>query len=98
MLYLISTARLKPGTRDLCLAPARAVIEASRKEPGCVAYDLHFSVTDPDKMVFVEVWQDRAALDEHFTTAHFKAWRAAIADHVVSRKLDLITPERIESL
>lgn len=98
MLYLISTAHLKPGTRDLCLAPARAVIEASRKEPGCVAYDLHFSITDPDKMVFVEVWKDRAALDEHFTTTHFKAWRAAIADHVVSRKLDLITPEKIEGL
>lgn len=98
MLYLISTAHLKPGTRDLCLAPARAVIEASRKEPGCVGYDLHFSITDPDKMVFVEVWKDRAALDEHFTTAHFKAWRAAIADHVVSRKLDLITPEKIEGL
>jgi quinol monooxygenase YgiN len=98
MLYLISTANLKPGTREACLAPACIVIEASRKEPGCISYDLHFSVTDPDKMVFVEVWKDRAALDEHFTTPHFKAWRAAIAGHVVSRKLDLITPDKVEGL
>ena len=98
MLYLVSTAHLKPGTREKCVAPALAVIEASRKEAGCVAYDLHFSITDPDKMVFVEVWQDRAALDEHFTTSHFKAWRSAIAEHVLSRKLDLITPEKVERL
>lgn len=98
MIYLVSTAFLKPGTREKCVAPAHVVIEASRKEAGCVSYDLHFSVTDPDKMVFVEVWRDRAALDEHFTTAHFKAWRAAIAEHVVSRKLELITPASIDPL
>lgn len=98
MLYLISTAHLKPGTRDKCIAPALACIEASRKEAGCVSYDLNFSVSDPDRMVFVEVWKDRAALDQHFTTPHFKAWRAAIADYVVSRKLDLVTPQKIEPL
>lgn len=98
MIYLISTADLKPGTRELCLAPARIVIEASRRDPGCIAYDLNLSVTDPDRMVFVEVWESRAALDAHFTTPHFKAWRAAIADHVVARKLEAITPEKIETL
>jgi quinol monooxygenase YgiN len=98
MIYLVSTAHLKPGTRDKCLAPARAVIAASRQEAGCIAYDLNFSVTDPDRMVFIEVWKDRAALDEHFQTPHFRTWRAAIADFVVSRKLDLITPEKIEQI
>ena len=98
MLYLISTAHLKPGTREKCVGPALACIAASRKEPGCVAYDLNFSVSDPDRMVFIEVWRDRAALDEHFQTQHFRDWRAAIADHVVSRKLELITPERVEGI
>lgn len=98
MIYLISTAHLKPGTRERCLAPARVCIEASREEPGCIAYDLNLSVSDPDRMVFVEIWETRAALDAHFQTAHFKAWRAAIADLVISRKLEVITPERIETI
>ena len=98
MIYLISTAHLKPGTRERCLAPARICIEASRRDPGCIAYDLNLSVSDPDRMVFVEVWESRAALDAHFQTAHFKAWRAAIADHVVSRKLEVITPEKVEAM
>ncbi len=98
MLYLISTANLKPGTRDTCIAPARVCIAASRQEPGCIAYDLNLSVSDPDRMVFVEVWADRAALDEHFKTQHFKDWRAAIADCVVNRKLELVTPLKVEEL
>ena len=98
MIYLISTAHLKPGTRETCVAPARVCIEASRKDAGCIAYDLNLSVTDPDRMVFVEVWESKAALDAHFQTAHFKAWRAAVADLVVSRKLEMITPEKVETL
>lgn len=98
MIYLISTAHLKPGTRDKCLAPARVCIEASLKDPGCIAYDLNFSVTDPDRMVFVEVWESKAALDQHFQTPHFKTWRAAIADYVVSRKLEVITPAKVEGV
>ena len=98
MIYLISTAHLKPGTREKCIAPAKVCIEASRKDAGCIAYDLNLSVTDPDRMVFVEVWESKAALDAHFQTAHFKAWRAAIADYVVSRKLEVITPEKVEGI
>lgn len=98
MIYLISTAQLKPGTREKCLSPAQICIAASRNDPGCVAYDLNLSVSDPDRMVFIEVWESRAALDAHFRTDHFKAWRAAIADFVVSRKLEVITPERIDTM
>ena len=98
MIYLISTAHLKPGTRNKCLEPARACIAASRHDPGCIAYDLNLSVSDPNRMVFIEVWESREALDQHFQTAHFRAWRAAIADFVVERKLEVITPASIEGI
>ena len=97
MLYLISTAHLAPGTREACLAHARVVIAASLKDAGCISYDVHTSLTDPDRIVFVERWADRAALDAHFATEHFRVWRAAIAPHVVSRKLEIITPASVES-
>lgn len=95
MIYLISTAHLRPGTRDACLVHASAIIEASRKEPGCISYDAHASVTDPDRIVLVERWADRAALDAHFQTEHFRAWRAAIAPHVVRREMEVITPAEV---
>lgn len=92
MLYLISTAYLRPGTRDACLEHAHAIIAASRKEPGCISYDAHTSVTDPDRIVLVERWESRAALDAHFQTEHFRVWRAAIAPYVLSRQMEVITP------
>ena len=96
MLYLISTAHLKPGTREACLEHAHAIIAASRAEPGCLSYDVHMSLTDPDRIVLIERWADRAALDAHFKTEHFQAWRAAIADCVVSRRMEIITPAAVE--
>ena len=95
MLYLISTAHLRPGTRDTCLRHAHAVIAASLKDRGCISYDVHSSLTDPDRIVFIERWESRAALDAHFATEHFKIWRAAIAPHVFSRKLEIITPAEV---
>jgi quinol monooxygenase YgiN len=89
MLYLISTAHLKPGTRDTCLGHARVVIAASLKDPGCISYDVHSSLMDPDRIVFVERWADRATLDAHFATEHFKVWRAAIAPYVVITPADV---------
>ena len=38
----------------------------SRTEPGCLAHHLHVDVEDPNRLVFVERWADRATLDEHF--------------------------------
>ena len=96
MILVISTARLKPGTRDQVLPHAATMIAASRAEPACRGYDLNFSVTDADQMVFVEWWESRAALDEHFATPHFKAWRAALVDLVVSRRMEVITPAGVE--
>ena len=96
MLYLISTAHLRPGTRDVCLVHAPAVIAASLQDAGCLSYDVHMSLSDPDRIVFIERWADRAALDAHFQTEHFRSWRAAIAPHVVSRRLEFITPATVD--
>jgi quinol monooxygenase YgiN len=48
----------------------------TRKEPGCIAYDLHGSVSDPDTFVFVERWESHDHLAAHRLTPHLKAWRA----------------------
>lgn len=39
MIYVIATIQVKPDKHAPYLAGARAVIEATRKEEGCVFYD-----------------------------------------------------------
>ena len=65
MIYVVATLTIKPETRAEFIAAATACIKETRKEPGNIAYDLHESVTDPSKMVFVEQWENIEALGPH---------------------------------
>ena len=65
LIYVVATLTIKPETRAEFIAAATACINETRKEPGNIAYDLHESVTDPSKMVFVEQWENVEALVPH---------------------------------
>ena len=70
MIYVVATLTVKPETRAEFIAAAAACIAATRKEPGNIAYDLHESVTDHSKMVFVEQWESAEALVPHRAAEH----------------------------
>ena len=36
-----------------------------RQEPGCEQFDCFQSVNDPDKVILLERWKDKAALEAH---------------------------------
>lgn len=72
MFKFIITIELEPGGRDQILARAPEAQAATRAEPGCLSYDFFTSTDDPDKLVFVESWVDRAAHDFHMEQPHTK--------------------------
>ncbi|MFV0279960.1 MAG: putative quinol monooxygenase [Rhodoblastus sp.] len=98
MIYVVATMVVAPDKREQVLAAARIAIAATRAEDGCIGYDLHESVTTPGTCVFVERWRDRAALNAHMGQEHFKAWRKASADGVVSRKIEITSDGKVETL
>lgn len=98
MIYVIATMTLKPGTRDKVVAAAKPCIEATRKETGCIFYDLNVSQTDPNLLTFVERWQSREHLAAHAKTDHIKTWRAASGEHVASRVIEIITPASVDKM
>ena len=48
------------------------LIEPTRKEAGCVSYELLQNSQDPTDFTFIEEWTSDASLSEHFETEHFK--------------------------
>ena len=76
MYKFIISIELEPGTRDAILSRAPAVQAATRVEPGCLAYDFFTCTDDPDRLVFVEAWRDKAAHEFHMEQAHTKAFIA----------------------
>lgn len=63
--------------QDLMLeAELRALIVPTRKEEGCMRYDLHRSVEGPGAFLLHEVWETREHHTAHTKTDHFLRWNA----------------------
>lgn len=98
MIYLVATLKIDPGTLGEIIEHVTPCIAETRREPGCLSYDLHQSVSDPSTLVFVERWSDRAALDAHFKTPHLEAWRNAAGHLFLDRKIEIIQEGKVETI
>ena len=97
MIYVVATLIIKPETRAEFIAAATACIKETRKEPGNIAYDLHESVTDHSKMVFVEQWENAEALVPHRTRRAHEDLRPRRREVPASPpKIEVITPEKVD--
>jgi quinol monooxygenase YgiN len=61
-----------PGRENDLLRELSALVEPTRKEAGCLVYELHVDPENPEKLMFYEKFADQAALDFHVNTTHFK--------------------------
>lgn len=68
--------RAREGQETLLEAELRALLSPSRKEEGCLRYDLHRSIEIPGALLLHEVWTNREAHTEHVNTPHFLRWNA----------------------
>lgn len=98
MVYVIATLHVRPEKRADFLENARTVISHTIKEEGCQSYDLLSSITEPNEFVFVERWASREALAAHFDTPHLVEWRRVSADYLADRTVEVIHPDKVETL
>lgn len=97
MIYVVATLTVKPETRAEFIAAATASINETRKEPGNIAYDMHESVTDPTKMVFVEQWESVEATLPHRSAEHMKTFgRVAVKCMSAPPRIEIITPAKVD--
>jgi autoinducer 2-degrading protein len=71
---------VKPEALSAFGAVTLANAQASVREPGIARFDVIQSREDPTRFVLVEVYRDADAPAAHKETAHYKAWRDAVAD------------------
>jgi quinol monooxygenase YgiN len=79
MLIVHVFAHVKP---DSIAAFQRASVENARqsvKEPGVARFDVIQQADDPSRFVLVEVYRTPEAPAAHKETAHYQAWRDAVA-------------------
>jgi quinol monooxygenase YgiN len=71
MLKVIAKDFIKSDALDIVRPLYRELVDATRDEPLCIAYNLFENQKDPGHFIFVEEWPDKAALDAHCQTEHF---------------------------
>jgi quinol monooxygenase YgiN len=74
LITVVAIMKAKPGKEDELRAAALALVEPTRKEEGCVQYDLHQHLSDPAWLVFYENWSSLEALERHASSPHLKAF------------------------
>ena len=72
----------------------RCLVRETRKENGCISYQLLQNKADPGDFTFVEEWESDSAIDTHFITAHvqdaFSKAASLLAKEPDIRRYDVI--------
>jgi len=79
-LTIVVHFQARPGKETELRKVLTALLAPTRKERGCLNYDLHFAPDDPGKFVFYENWATRADHDAHFNSPHIQALLPRIDD------------------
>jgi quinol monooxygenase YgiN len=69
---VVATFQAKPGKAEELKRALISLVAPTRKEVGCLNYDLHQSPDDPGKFLFHENWTTKAALDAHLKMPHIQ--------------------------
>lgn len=98
-IIVIARAHVRPESRAKFVAAALECVTATRREHGCLAYDLHESVTEPGHFVFVESWEQREHVDLHMRQPHLRAFLIAAGACVENAPvIEVIAPRSIDRL
>ena len=90
MIVVAGYAMVKPECRAEAVEAVHKVVQATKKEAGCLVYDFYADLADPNRFHVYEEWESDGALDDHMDAAHTREFLAAIAgmgagDSVVMR-------------
>jgi quinol monooxygenase YgiN len=79
MLVVHVHVHVKTEDLEAFIAATRANSAASLKEPGVARFDVIQQADDPTRFVLIEAYKTADAPAAHKETAHYAAWRDAVA-------------------
>lgn len=79
MLIVHVHAHVKPESIEAFRHASRENARRSVEEPGIARFDVIQAADDPSRFVLVEVYRTPEAPARHKETAHYQAWRDAVA-------------------
>lgn len=92
MIHIVVRIEPKPDKVEAFLELALHDAQNSRKEPGCLRFDVLKQNDNPARFAFYEVYKDEAAVQAHRQTPHYARWIKEIEGlQAVPRQADKFT-------
>jgi quinol monooxygenase YgiN len=76
-LTIVANIKAKADTVEQIKTELQKLVGPSRKDAGCINYDLHQDNKNPAQFLVYENWESPEALQKHLDAPHFKAFSAA---------------------
>ena len=86
MIILAGSVRLPPENLAEARPAMARMIEASRAEDGCLAYNFAEDLLEPGRIRIFEVFRDQEAQHLHSKSAHMAEWRACWPEHGIGER------------
>jgi quinol monooxygenase YgiN len=70
--------KINAQNHEAALALVKELVSSSKKQEGCIDYDVFLSLTDSTQVLIFETWQNQASLDKHSASDSFQKLVPAI--------------------
>ena len=67
------------------------LIAPTRKEDGCIEYNLHQDNEDPSIFIFYENWENAGCLEKHMNSDHFKSYVKVVEGLIEEKVVNKMT-------
>ena len=71
---------IKPEYLNKAKSELLKILEPTRKEDGCLLYELHQDLDNPNVLMFYEIWETKEAWNKHDLMPHINKFREATKD------------------
>ena len=88
-LRVLAFFRAKAGRASELQSVLLSLVEPTQCEPGSISYILHTNESDPQSLMFDEIWANRRAFEEHLQKPYIESLLGKI-EHLIEE------PPRIE--
>ena len=91
---VVAKIKAKPGMEDKVRETLLNLVGPTRKEAGCINYDLHVSIDDKSLFMFYENWTSKKDLDEHLAMPYLQDFIGK-SDDLLAEPLEVVLWEMI---
>jgi quinol monooxygenase YgiN len=96
-IIVIAQIHSKPEFNASVQIALQHLVEQTRKEPACKAYDLLQNATDPDHFTMYEVWESESGFEKHNEMNYIKTF-IIISKNWLSQSMVVSTYSLVETV